>query len=117
MNRRYRDDLEWTKSFIVSVVDLLFLSIGRQTRCALVTGVQTCALPISRARLDPAMRHTVGHDPEETHVRCPPHLPCQTDRGDRADRARAVAVLRSMVGCDTRRVRVGMDRRVRRRAA
>src|SRR3546814_7096730 len=30
----------------------LFSSRRRHTRCALVTGVQTCALPISKARLD-----------------------------------------------------------------
>src|SRR3546814_1742137 len=31
-----------------SVVDFFFSSRRRHTRCALVTGVQTCALPISR---------------------------------------------------------------------
>src|SRR3546814_6377403 len=30
-----------------------FSSIRRHTRCALVTGVQTCALPISIANLEP----------------------------------------------------------------
>src|SRR3546814_16774595 len=39
---------------ISTSVELLFFSSrGRHTRCALVTGVQTCALPIS------AMNHTV----------------------------------------------------------
>src|SRR3546814_84164 len=33
-----------------------FSSRSRHTRCALVTGVQTCALPISGARKDPATR-------------------------------------------------------------
>src|SRR3546814_9456774 len=33
-----------------------FASRGRHTRCALVTGVQTCALPISREKRHPADR-------------------------------------------------------------
>src|SRR3546814_7224874 len=33
-----------------SLVLVFFSSRGRHTRCALVTGVQTCALPISPAR-------------------------------------------------------------------
>src|SRR3546814_3330962 len=32
----------------------------RHTRCALVTGVQTCALPISVSDFDP-MEHAAGH--------------------------------------------------------
>src|SRR3546814_1738770 len=32
------------------VKDFFFSSRRRHTRCALVTGVQTCALPISRSR-------------------------------------------------------------------
>src|SRR3546814_10129382 len=36
-------------SDVVSVAFFLFSSRRRHTRCALVTGVQTCALPISRA--------------------------------------------------------------------
>src|SRR3546814_18261862 len=32
------------------LISLFFSSISRHTRCALVTGVQTCALPISSAR-------------------------------------------------------------------
>src|SRR3546814_5841257 len=34
----------------VSMCAFIFSSRRRHTRCALVTGVQTCALPISRAR-------------------------------------------------------------------
>src|SRR3546814_8774782 len=37
--------LEWSKIFFVS-------SRRRHTRCALVTGVQTCALPISDPKVD-----------------------------------------------------------------
>src|SRR3546814_1232722 len=46
----------------VFVVFFFFSSRRRHTRCALVTGVQTCALPISasvsRRRKLPATRHT-----------------------------------------------------------
>src|SRR3546814_19231365 len=37
--------------FLVAVVGFFFSSRRRHTRCALVTGVQTCALPISEAGL------------------------------------------------------------------
>src|SRR3546814_4951613 len=36
-----------------------FSSRRRHTRCALVTGVQTCALPICRPAAGPARRRTV----------------------------------------------------------
>src|SRR3546814_14714044 len=38
-------------SYVVKCIFLFFSSRRRHTRCALVTGVQTCALPISRAAL------------------------------------------------------------------
>src|SRR3546814_2981399 len=40
----------WSRDlcFFLSVVFFFFSSRRRHTRCALVTGVQTCALPISR---------------------------------------------------------------------
>src|SRR3546814_3623509 len=44
------------------VVVFLFSSRRRHTRCALVTGVQTCALPISAAH-DPAQRVSRRLDP------------------------------------------------------
>src|SRR3546814_5762248 len=34
---------------IVTIISFFFSSRRRHTRCALVTGVQTCALPISRS--------------------------------------------------------------------
>src|SRR3546814_4776451 len=40
---------------LFSLYMFFFSSIRRHTRCALVTGVQTCALPISR-RLSPPFR-------------------------------------------------------------
>src|SRR3546814_20897775 len=45
--------------FYVSVT-FFFSSISRHTRCALVTGVQTCALPIS-ALLAPLIRAALGN--------------------------------------------------------
>src|SRR3546814_2451549 len=44
---------------VVYVVFFLFSSRRRHTRCALVTGVQTCALPIL-ARED-ALKHVFGY--------------------------------------------------------
>src|SRR3546814_1559725 len=48
-----------------SLVSLLFSSRRRHTRCALVTGVQTCALPIEcaadLAELVPEARIAIGH--------------------------------------------------------
>src|SRR3546814_3437005 len=41
--------------------DLLFAGIRRHTRCALVTGVQTCALPISK-------KHGKSHFGYKNHV-------------------------------------------------
>src|SRR3546814_7747594 len=40
---------------IVMIADFFLSSIRRHTKCALVTGVQTCALPISGAKLDEAL--------------------------------------------------------------
>src|SRR3546814_7692746 len=49
---------------IVSIFSLFFLSSRRRhTRCALVTGVQTCALPICELV---QFRHAVGAGPLET---------------------------------------------------
>src|SRR3546814_18801876 len=45
-----------------------FSSRRRHTRCALVTGVQTCALPISR--LYRAPRQDTGSTPKTTCIRC-----------------------------------------------
>src|SRR3546814_5362921 len=44
---------------IVCLLMFFFSSRRRHTRCALVTGVQTCALPISDQRKD---RTIFGHD-------------------------------------------------------
>src|SRR3546814_5872211 len=44
----------------VWLVMFFFSSVRRHTRCALVTGVQTCALPISvMARHDPVVDHLI----------------------------------------------------------
>src|SRR3546814_7310649 len=39
------------------VIDFFFSSRRRHTRCALVTGVQTCALPICGRELKPRFAH------------------------------------------------------------
>src|SRR3546814_3435345 len=41
---------------VCSLFLFFFSSRRRHTRCALVTGVQTCALPISEANRDPVRR-------------------------------------------------------------
>src|SRR3546814_12280448 len=47
------------------VIVFFFSSRRRHTRCALVTGVQTCALPISAADRDPAdERAPTEHQPQ-----------------------------------------------------
>src|SRR3546814_8589537 len=40
----------------VVLYGFFFASRGRHTRCALVTGVQTCALPICRSRLQTLLK-------------------------------------------------------------
>src|SRR3546814_9835930 len=45
-----------------------FSSRRRHTRCALVTGVQTCALPISAAIDEDVVREIAGHDIERRDV-------------------------------------------------
>src|SRR3546814_7368728 len=45
-------DLCFVRDFFIQF--FFFSSRRRHTRCALVTGVQTCALPISVERLDPS---------------------------------------------------------------
>src|SRR3546814_18564572 len=46
-----------------------FSSRRRHTRCALVTGVQTCALPISARYSSHRLRHRSGFRPESSHRR------------------------------------------------
>src|SRR3546814_11444144 len=71
---------------LVSFICFFFSSRRRHTMCALVTGVQTCALPISavqrRLRAPPGpLRRRVRHDPRRHRVghRCHrqhAHPPC-----------------------------------------
>src|SRR3546814_5329438 len=60
---------------LVSVL-FFFSSRRRHTRCALVTGVQTCALPISFAGVTLGLLHgaqpdalVLCHEPTRTHMR------------------------------------------------
>src|SRR3546814_3230016 len=54
--------MKWTSYYILDVhLGFFFSSRRRHTRCALVTGVQTCALPISPPRDGAAdLRHPRG---------------------------------------------------------
>src|SRR3546814_13312125 len=68
-----------------------FSSRRRHTRCALVTGVQTCALPITfwppaassspppNARRRPSAKQPLERDPESCRLTCP--LPCPLPPG------------------------------------
>src|SRR3546814_2039497 len=47
--------------FIVLICSFFFSSRRRHTRCALVTGVQTCALPISRTLFDAGVKRFGFH--------------------------------------------------------
>src|SRR3546814_5535128 len=51
------------------VVVFFFSSRRRHTRCALVTGVQTCALPISQDRAAALQRQLCGADPQAVRLR------------------------------------------------
>src|SRR3546814_6034443 len=68
----------------VCVVFVFFCSSRRRhTRCALVTGVQTCALPISIGRWPPANSRTVrpirdSSQPAASPARSSPALPGRT---------------------------------------
>src|SRR3546814_5052024 len=48
---------------MIIVVFFFFSSRRRHTRCALVTGVQTCALPISADGRAEAVRRAIPRDP------------------------------------------------------
>src|SRR3546814_1563938 len=49
--------------FVIDILYFFFSSRRRHTRCALVTGVQTCALPISRYLVVPATAMAHRHAP------------------------------------------------------
>src|SRR3546814_2975400 len=62
------------------LIIFFFSSRRRHTRCALVTGVQTCALPISKSQLPVVLPEDVTFDvpgnpldrhPSWKHVDCP----------------------------------------------
>src|SRR3546814_2729403 len=63
--------------FLLVFCFFFFSSRGRHTRCALVTGVQTCALPISGRPRErphgPALRHAPRRG--SRHVARPPRKP------------------------------------------
>src|SRR3546814_4171122 len=82
---------------LVIVSIFVFSSIRRQTRCALVTGVQTCALPISRQDTDNG-RTRVSH-----HVR-------ENDQGERQHREyHSIQLLAEAHGFGSEERRVGKE--------
>src|SRR3546814_11530761 len=75
---------------------LFFSSRRRHTRCALVTGVQTCALPISRQQ-DNAEPRERQMTKIQSHAECSParsktaRAKCRRDRAKMADAFSSVA--------------------------
>src|SRR3546814_4157775 len=71
--------VSWYHCFIF--LFFFFSSRRRHTRCALVTGVQTCALPISVPRRN--RRHAArSANPLAAGAAIGPHPPCRRTRGD-----------------------------------
>src|SRR3546814_6095335 len=84
------------QSIVINFFVFFFSSRRRHTRCALVTGVQTCALPISAQR------------PESAH-HCSPSLRCS-----RASSSCQIPLLRQGAGlkhCDRRSSRAATPRK------
>src|SRR3546814_1091376 len=71
-------------SIILCYVYVFFSSRRRHTRCALVTGVQTCALPILGIGIDHLHGHVVLHifaKPGVVRRACAQQKAAQRDRG------------------------------------
>src|SRR3546814_18424101 len=68
-------------SLMVSCFLFFFSSRRRHTRCALVTGVQTCALPICQCR---PLLHAYRGDRRGVGHALPPHHPSPPDHGPHA---------------------------------
>src|SRR3546814_1569095 len=62
--------------FAVMSVVFFFSSRRRHTRCALVTGVQTCALPISEPII--GVHQIEGRSDEHPHLHFGPALPSRS---------------------------------------
>src|SRR3546814_13143029 len=80
-------------SLLLSVVFFFFSSRRRHTRCALVTGVQTCALPISQRALPTARR---AHQPA-----LPAASPARADRAALLRRSRQLDAKHGQDGAST----------------
>src|SRR3546814_1735515 len=64
------------RTLFVLVIQFFFSSRRRHTRCALVTGVQTCALPISLPTVPPsAFPASIDHTTAEGSCGARPHAP------------------------------------------
>src|SRR3546814_3710020 len=83
----------------VFITFLFFSSRRRHTRCALVTGVQTCALPISTAIVSPASRQTTVCFPSPCGCRLAGSFPPAERAG--AQTAHAAIILSSPLPDET----------------
>src|SRR3546814_2472211 len=76
---------------VLDFFSFFFSSRRRHTRCALVTGVQTCALPICEVNLLEAMVNNPGKPLSRERLLA---LARDDDEGERNDRAIDIAILR-----------------------
>src|SRR3546814_1567172 len=67
----------------ISIFDFFCSSRRRHTRCALVTGVQTCALPISRGSTPMPDAVIPGRNPAPGYARKPDHIVSLKPAGQR----------------------------------
>src|SRR3546814_10770850 len=76
-----------------------FASRRRQTRCALVTGVQTCALPISPIGFTVALPGSKEQSEEQTEppLRPCPFRPCEREQALEPHLPRSISHCRSPV--------------------
>src|SRR3546814_9008728 len=95
----------YTLLFSVATVSCFFSSRRRHTRCALVTGVQTCALPIYLADKLPADNQRRGQ--RISHRSSP--LMEEAARLDSRSGGGAVAVWRDGAGIRSEERRVGKE--------
>src|SRR3546814_10375141 len=79
----------------LSVSLFFFSSRRRHTRCALVTGVQTCALPIYESHEDVAAKASAAHGQGLNVILCVGETEAQRDAGD-AERVVADQLLASL---------------------
>src|SRR3546814_17903026 len=93
------------------VFGFFFSSRRRHTRCALVTGVQTCALPISLNAYDRDRSAFRGVPPRATEIilsEAPEGAVGTDDAGERPGRSRSVPIASALQGAGALGVVVGL---------